>query len=40
MSFVSGVADSVGAYRLIRLTGPVAELRRIVYDSVWHCAGL
>ena len=30
MSFVSGVADSVGAYTLIRETGPVVELRRIV----------
>ena len=30
MSFVSGVADSVGAYMLIRVTGPVAELRRRV----------
>ena len=30
MSFVSGVADSVGAYTLIRVTGPVAELRQRV----------
>ena len=30
MFFVSGVADSVGAYTLIRVTGPVAELRRRV----------
>ena len=28
MSFVSGVADSVGACMLIRGTGPVVELRR------------
>ena len=28
MPFVSGVADSVGAYTLIRVTGPVVELRR------------
>ena len=27
-SFVSGVADSVGAYTLIRVTGPVAGLGR------------
>ena len=30
MSFVSGVVDSVGAYTLIRVTGPVVELRRTV----------
>ena len=30
MSFVSGVADSVGAYTVIRVTGPVLELRRRV----------
>ena len=30
MSFVSGVVDSVGAYTLTRVTGPVVELRRRV----------
>ena len=30
MSFVSGVEDSVGTDTLIRVTGPVAELRRRV----------
>ena len=29
-AFVSGVADSVGAYTLIRVTGPAVELRRRV----------
>ena len=27
---MSGVADSVGAYTLMRVTGPVVELRRTV----------
>ena len=30
MSFVSGVVDSVGAYTLIRVTGPVVEVRQRV----------